>query len=95
MTSTSLPFQNYPLDGTVLPTSCDSLSTITITLSDILTDPYLTWHILIYQFTSSIDWVYVGDVRFLGIDDPPQMTCIIPSIIADFKVSVLLQKSKG
>ena len=74
---TSLPFQNYPPGGTVLPTSCDSLSTITITLSDILTDPYITWHILISSFTSSIDWVYVGEVVFLSIKNPPQMSCII------------------
>ena len=78
---TSLSFQSYPPGGTVLPTSCDSLSTIPITLSDILTNPYITWHILIYSFTSSIDWVYVGEVRFIGMDNQPQMTCIIPSII--------------
>ena len=73
---TSLPFLNYPPDETERPTSCDSLSTITITLNDILlTDPFLTWHIVFSSFTSSIDWVYVGEVRFLGMDDPPQMTC--------------------
>ena len=75
---TSLPFQHY----TPSQSSCDSLSTITITLSDVLTDPFLTWHILISSFTSSIDWVYVGEVRFLGMYDPPQMTCITPPIIA-------------
>ena len=78
---TSLPFQNYPPGGTVLPTSCDSLSTINITLSDILTDQHLTWHILVSSFNSSIDWVYVGEVRFIGMDDTPQTTCIIPPII--------------
>ena len=65
---TSLPFQNYDPSQS----SCDSLSTINITLTN---NPYLTWHILISSFTSSIDWVYVGEVRFLGMDDPPQMTC--------------------
>ena len=60
-TYTSLPFRNYNPSQS----SCDFLSTITITLSDILTEPYLTWHILISSFTSSIDWVYVGEVRFL------------------------------
>ena len=75
---TSLPFQNY------LPSqsSCDSLSTINITLRDELTDPFLTWHILISSFTSSIDWVYVGEVRFLGMDDPLQTTFTKPPIIA-------------
>ena len=52
---TSLPFQSY----TPSQSSCDSLSTINITLIDILTNPFLTWHILISSFTSSIDWVYV------------------------------------
>ena len=75
---TSLPFQPY----TPSQSSCDSLSTITIPLSDILTDSYLTWHIVFFQFTSSIDWVYVGEVRFLGMDDSPQMTCITPPIIS-------------
>ena len=59
----SLPFENY----TPSQSSCDSLSTINITLNDILTDPFFTWHFLISAFTSSIDWVYVGEVRFLGI----------------------------
>ena len=74
---TSLPFQNYNPSQS----SCDSLSTITITLTDVFTDPFLTWHILISQFTSSIDWVYVGEVRFLGMDDSLQMTCTTPSVI--------------
>ena len=76
--SFTLPFLNYDPSQS----SCDSLSTITITLNDILTDSYLTWHIVYSQFASSIDWVYVGEVRFLGMDDPPQMTCITPPIIA-------------
>ena len=65
----SLPFQNhFPSQS-----SCDSLSTVNITLED---PSFLTLHILISSFTSPIiDWVYVGEVRFLGMDDPPQMTC--------------------
>ena len=63
----SLPFENHSPNQS----SCDSLSTITITLED--RDPsFLTWHILISSFTSSIDWVYVGEVRFLGMDVPTQ-----------------------
>ena len=74
----SLPFQNYPPAGTVLPTSCDSLTSIIIVLTNTLTDlSFLTWHILISSFTSSIDWVYVGEVRFLGSDvsSPGIYTC--------------------
>ena len=59
----SLPFKNY--DPSQL--SCDSLSTVNITFKDAITDPFLTWHILISSFTSSVDWVYVGEVRLLGI----------------------------
>ena len=59
-------FQHYDSSQS----SCDSLSTIAITLRDRLADPYLTWHILVSSFTSSIDWVYVGEVRFLGTDAP-------------------------
>ena len=66
---TSLPFWNYNPSQS----SCDSLSTITITFIDVLTDPYLTWHILISSFTSSIDWIYVivGEVRFLETASSP------------------------
>ena len=64
----SLPFENY------IPSqsSCDSLSTVNITLGqDALVDSsYITWHVVISSFTSSIDWVYVGEVRFLGMDVP-------------------------
>ena len=58
----NLPFQHYAPSQS----SCDSLSTINITLNDKFTDPYLTWHILVSFLTSSIDWVNVGDVRFRG-----------------------------
>ena len=62
---TGLTFRNY----TPIQLSCDSLSTVNIVLRDtIATAPYLTWYILISQFSSSIDWVYVGEVRFLGMD---------------------------
>ena len=73
----SLPFQHYDPSQS----SCDSLSTVNITLGDVFNDLFLTWHILISSFTSSIDWVYVGEVRFLGVDDSPQMTCTTPSVI--------------
>ena len=56
----TLPFQRY----TPSQSSCNSLSNVTIILGDSFTDTsYLTWHILV---SSSIDWVHVGEVRFLG-----------------------------
>ena len=70
---TSLPFRNYPRMGGInneIPHSCDSLSTVTIPISDTatLTGSFHTWHIVISNFNSSIDWVRVGEVRFLGTD---------------------------
>ena len=64
---TTLPFQHY----TPSQSSCNSLSTVTISLGDAFTSSsYLTWHILVSSFTPSIDWVHVGEVRFLGSDIP-------------------------
>ena len=72
--ATSLPFTHYPrmggMNNEVIPHSCDSLSTVTITNldRDTLADSFHTWHIVVSQFNSSIDWVHVGEVRFLGTD---------------------------
>ena len=74
--SDNRPHQNYYPSQS----SCDSLSTITITFINTLARKFLTWHILISAFTSSIDWVYVGDVRFLRRNHQHQMTCIVPSV---------------
>ena len=74
----SLPFESYGSSQS----SCDSLSIVIIDFEqDGLVDlSFLTWHILISSFTSSIDWVYIGDVRFIGMDDSHQMTCTTPPI---------------
>ena len=86
----SLPFRHYPPPGTVLPTSCDSLTSIIIVLTNTLTDHYLTWHILISSFTSSIDWVYVGEIRFLGSDVPSPgiYTCCILHCACMYKLHI-------
>ena len=64
----SLPFENH------IPSlsSCDSLSTVNITFGNdrVVDSSYITWHVVVSLFTSSIDWVYVGEVRFLGMDVP-------------------------
>ena len=66
--ATSLPFTSYPHFHDVIPHSCNSLSTVTIPISDTdtLDGSFHTWHIVISNFNSSIDWVHVGEVRFLG-----------------------------
>ena len=69
----ALPFTHY----TPSQSSCNSLSTVTISLEDALTSSsYLTWHILVSSFSAFIDWVHVGEVRFLGSSqDALQMIC--------------------
>ena len=62
--NTSLPILN-----SVVPSEsrCDSLSSFTISeTTDIL---YHVFHIIITFYNSDIDWVYVGEVRFLGSSD--------------------------
>ena len=70
-----LSFQNYQ----ILPSqsSCDSLSNVSINLRDLLSSfYYLTWHIIVSGFPDSIQWVHVGEVRFLGANStPPLSTC--------------------
>ena len=54
-----------------LSSSCDSLSPITITIGDIhRSSSYHTWHIIVEAY-SDIEWVYVGEVRFLEEDSTP------------------------
>ena len=60
----SLPFKN----STPSQSSCDSLSTLNISLRDISSSSYSTWHILVSGFPEDNEWVHVGEVRFLGAD---------------------------
>ena len=67
---------NLPLEYKI-PTqsSCNSLSTVSIPFSGTLSgSSYATWHILVSQFGRSINWVHVGETRFLGADVTP-VTC--------------------
>ena len=60
-----------------LQSSCDSLSTVTISGDSFLIGSYRTVYILVdLSHTSSIQWVHVGEVRFIGIDSP---TCLQPT----------------
>ena len=51
-----------------LQSSCDSLSTVTFSGGSLVGSYYRTIHILL-EFPS-IEWVHVGEVRFIGIDSP-------------------------
>ena len=55
--------------------SCDSLSTVSIPLQG--DSSYLTWYILVTFPNPDIDWVHVGEVRFLNgsVDDHPSNRC--------------------
>ena len=55
-------------------TSCDSVSTITISFEELTTSP--TWHIVVtFAAQQDIEWVYVGEVRFIGTDSTPASMC--------------------
>ena len=70
--SLNLPSQPH----TPSQSSCGFLSTVTISLGDSFTDTsYLTWHILVSIFSPFVDWVHVGEVRFLGSGDTSRMIC--------------------
>ena len=56
--------------------SCDSLSTVTFTGGSFVLGSYHTFHIFVdLTVDDSIEWVHVGEVRFIGIDTP---TCLRP-----------------
>ena len=60
-----------------LQSSCDSLSTVTFSGGSFVGSSYRTIHILVtLSAHPSIEWVHVGEVRFIGIDSP---TCLQPS----------------
>ena len=51
--------------------SCDSLSTVTFTGGSFQSGSYRTFHILVdLSQHGFIEWVHVGEVRFIGIDVP-------------------------
>ena len=54
-----------------LQSSCDSLSTVTFSGGSLLGSYYRTIHILVnLQLHPPIEWVHVGEVRFIGIEGP-------------------------
>ena len=66
----NLPFVP-PANNNFLQSSCDSLSTVTISLGQ-LEGSYRTIHILVdLSGHPSIEWVYIGEVRFLDSSGTP------------------------
>ena len=65
-----------------LQSSCDSLSTVTFSEGSFVGSNYRTFHILVDLFEyPSIEWVHVGEVRFIGLDSPgvDSPTCLQPT----------------
>ena len=66
-----------PADDNSLQSSCDSLSTVTFSGGSFVGSSDRTFHILVaLSGHPSIEWVHVGEVRFIGIDGP---TCLQPT----------------
>ena len=62
------------INHTPSQTSCESLSTITITFQQLTTFP--TWHIVVsFAAQLDIEWFHVGEVRLLGTQSTPTSTC--------------------
>ena len=84
--STNTTISGLELLKSVSPSEsrCDSLSSFTISeTSDI---HYRVVHILIIFPDSNIDWVYVGEVRFLGSSD----TGVILFMVKDCSLCIIL-----
>ena len=77
--------QSLPFLTIVQPSqsSCDSLSTVSITGDLFSPDAKLsfhTFHILVdlWSYYPSIQWVYIGEVRFIGADGGPTTSACLP-----------------
>ena len=66
LTIYTLPF--VFADANSLQSSCDSLSTVNISGDPFKASSYHTIHILVDL--QAIEWVHVGEVRFIGMDIP-------------------------
>ena len=61
--------------------SCDSLTTVHITGDTLSVSSYRTFHIIVdLPYNSSIEWVHIGEVRFLSEGGGPVQSTCLPSI---------------
>ena len=79
---------NFFASKSVSETSCDSLTTVSISPTQYhVRDFHHTWHIVVEQ--KDVEWLHVGEVRLLGIPEPS--TCIsTPSSSIGMLSSLLL-----
>ena len=62
--------------------SCDSLTTVHLSGDTLSVSSYRTFHILVDLYQSSIEWVHIGEVRFIsggGGPVPATGTCPLPT----------------
>ena len=59
--------------------SCDSLTTVHLSGDTLSVSSYRTFHILVDLYRSSIQWVHIGDVRFLSEGDGPAAGTCLPT----------------
>ena len=72
----------HPADDNSLQSSCDSLSTVTFSGGSFMGSYYRTIHIIVILLEyPSIEWVHVGEVRFIGMESPgiEGPTCLQPT----------------
>ena len=70
--------------------SCDSLTTVHLSGDTLSVSSYLTFHIIMdLSHQSSIEWVHIGDVRFLsGGGSPATGTCLPTSLPPSYSTSL-------
>ena len=75
----SLPFASPVQPSQSL---CDSLTTVHVSGDTLSVSSYRTFHILVYlSWDSSIEWVHIGDVRFLSEGGGPTTGTCLPSFV--------------
>ena len=63
--------------------SCDSLTTVHLSGDTLSVSSYRTFHIIVdLPYNSSIQWVHIGDVRFLSEGGGPTTGTCLPSFVS-------------
>ena len=64
----------------LVQSSCDSLTTVHVSGDTLLVSSYRTFHIIVYlSQDSSIQWVHIGEVRFLSEGGGPTTSTCLPT----------------
>ena len=82
---------DFIINHTPTKTSCNSLSTISISFQQLTTSS--TWYIVVSFATQpDIEWVHVGEVRFRGTDSTPASMCTTgrPLFLSEYNIHNML-----